>query len=266
MRTVVVGVGNLGTAIVRSLLHFSSPSELTLVERGEGDRRALQETFGCHVVDQLSPEHPVRDEDLLILAVKPQDALTVCAAIAPFVSSQAVVLSVMAGVRAETLVEKLKTTKVARAMPNLGASIDQSATGYFCGEALSPSEVERVEFVLSHFGKIWRVHREDHLDALTAIAGTGPAYVCWLGQQIERAALEFGISEQDAHAIVLQTMRGTVLYLEQSSLTFAELRRQVTSPQGTTAAAMEVLHARGAEESMLEAIGAARKRARELGG
>jgi pyrroline-5-carboxylate reductase len=266
MRIFVVGVGNLGSAIVRSLLHSYAPKDLVLVERAPGDRQSLKAQHGCHVVGELSEEHRVERGDLLILSVKPQDALLACANLAPFVSSDAVVLSVMAGVRIDTLAEILKTKRIVRAMPNLGASIDESATGYYySGEALNPSDVEHVESLISRLGKRWRVEREELIDAITAVAGTGPAYLCWLGEQIERVAIEFGISERDAHAIVLQTFRGTSLYLEQSGQTFGELRRRVTSPQGTTAAAMSVLLEGSADVVVRDAISAACSRAKELG-
>lgn len=266
MRIFVVGVGNLGSAIVRSLMHSYAPKEIVLVERTSADRDALKAQHGCHVVAELSSDYRVNSGDLLILSVKPQDAHTTCAKLAPFVSPDAVVLSVMAGVRIDTLAAILHTKRVVRAMPNLGASIDESATGYYyCGDTLTPSDVEHVESLLSRLGKRWRVEREEMIDAMTAVAGSGPAYLCWLGEQIERVAIEFGISPEDAHAIVLQTFRGTALYLEQSGLTFSELRRRVTSPQGTTAAAISVLTERAADSSVRDAISAACNRARELG-
>ena len=266
MRIVVVGVGNLGSAIVRSLMHAYAPKDIVLVERREEGRNDLRAQHGCHVVPELSSRYRVEAGDLLILSVKPQDAVIAATNLAPFVSPDAVVLSVMAGVRIETLSTILKTKRIVRAMPNLGASIDESATGYYyCASSLTPSDVEHVESLLSRLGKRWRVQREELIDAITAVAGSGPAYLCWLGEHIEQVAIEFGISQEDAHAIVLQTFRGTALYLEQSGLTFAELRRRVTSPQGTTAAALSVLAERRADESVRDAVVAAGKRACELG-
>ena len=266
MRIFVVGVGNLGSAIVRSLMHSYAPKDIVLVERTAADRDVLEERHGCHVVSELSSDYRVNAGDLLILSVKPQDAHGACSKIAPFVSTDAVVLSVMAGIRITTLSAILHTKRVVRAMPNLGASIDESATGYYyCGDTLTPTDVEHVESLLSRLGKRWRVEREEMIDAMTAVAGSGPAYLCWLGEQIERVAIEFGISQDDAHAIVLQTFRGTALYLEQSGLTFAELRRRVTSPQGTTAAAVSVLDKASADTVVRAAVSAACARARELG-
>ena len=266
MRIVVVGVGNLGSAIARSLMHSYAPKEIVLVERNAEARQALKAQHGCQVASELSEEHQVKAGDLLVLSVKPQDALATCAHLAPFVSPEAVILSVMAGIRIDALAGVFKTKRIVRAMPNLGASIDESATGYYyCGNTLTLDDVEHVESLLSQMGKRWRVEREDLIDAFTAVAGSGPAYLCWLGEQVERVALEFGLSGQDAHAIVLQTFRGTALYLEQSSLTFSELRRRVTSPQGTTAAALSVLTESEADQSVRDAVTAACTRAQELG-
>mgnify|MGYP006269089767 CR=1 FL=1 len=266
MRIVVVGVGNLGSAIARSLTHSYAPKDIVLVERSAETRSALKAQHGCNVVAELSAEHSVEEGDLLILSVKPQDAVATCSNLAAYVSPRSVILSFMAGVRIETLSNIFKTKRIVRAMPNLGASIDESATGYYyCGDTLTSSEVEHVESLLSRLGKRWRVEREELIDAITAVAGSGPAYLCWLGEQIERVALECGISETDAHAIILQTFRGTSLYLEQSGLSFAELRKRVTSPQGTTHAALTVLLEREAAESVREAVVAAWKRGQALG-
>lgn len=266
MRIVVVGVGNLGSAIARSLTHSYAPKDIVLVERSAESRQLLESQYGCHVVGELSGDYRVDEGDLLILSVKPQDAEETCVRLAPYVSTEAVILSFMAGVRIDTLARIFNTRRVVRAMPNLGASIDESATGYYyCGTTLAPADVEHVESLFSRLGKRWRVDREELIDAITAVAGSGPAYLCWLGEQIERVAIEFGISQHDAHAIVLQTFRGTALYLEQSELTFAELRKRVTSPQGTTHAAMTVLSERATSDAVREAVVAACTRARELG-
>jgi len=266
MKIVVVGVGNLGSAIARSLTHSYAPKDIVLVERSAEARAALKARHGCEVIGELSSDHRVEEGDLLIFSVKPQDAVATCASVAPHVSSKAVILSFMAGVRIETLANILNTRRIVRAMPNLGASIDESATGYYyCGETLASSDVEHVESLLSRLGKKWRVDREELIDVVTAVAGSGPAYLCWLGEQIERVALECGISERDAHAMILQTFRGTALYLEQSALSFAELRSRVTSPQGTTHAALTVLSEREAAESLQEAVVAAVRRGQALG-
>jgi pyrroline-5-carboxylate reductase len=176
-----------------------------------------------------------------------------------------IVLSMMAGVPISCLAKILPTTKITRAMPNLGASVGESATGYYGDPSLSRHDLSRVEAIISSLGKSWMLEEESLLDAFTAVAGSGPAYLCWLGEQIEKVAVSLGFSPQDAHAIALETFRGTTLYLEQSGVSFAKLREQVTSPAGTTAAALSVLEQGSADTIVQAAISAAERRARELG-
>jgi pyrroline-5-carboxylate reductase len=150
-------------------------------------------------------------------------------------------------------------------MPNLGAGVGESATTYFVPLEVSDAQLAHIEYVVSSCGKAWRVESETLIDLATAVAGTGPAYLCWLGEQIERVALAQGLSERDAHAIVLQTFKGAVAYLESSTETFSSLRARVTSPHGTTAAAISVLSNHKADEIFHRAVHAAYARAQELG-
>ena len=150
-------------------------------------------------------------------------------------------------------------------MPNLGASISESATAYYPSLEITPEDLARIERIIAAMGKGWRVADESLIDVATAVAGSGPAYVCWLAEQVEQVAVEFGISPNDAHAIVLQTFRGALLYLEHSQLSFSELRKRVTSPHGTTAAALAILSQSQVDLVIQAAIKAALRRAQELG-
>jgi pyrroline-5-carboxylate reductase len=150
-------------------------------------------------------------------------------------------------------------------MPNLGARVRESATTYFVPSSFSSEQEKRVEQVVRSCGQSWKVEREELIDVATAVAGSGPAYVCWLGEQIESVARECGLPTGDAHALVLQTLKGAVAYLEADGATFAELRERVTSPNGTTAAALEVLRSAEADVIVRRAIRAAFDRAVELG-
>ena len=266
MRIVVVGVGNLGLAIVRSLLNSGRTSdELLLVERNPNDRRTLEELFQCEVVGELPQGTRLDAGDVFILAIKPQDAEASCAAVPGVLHPGSLVLSVMAGVSTTRLSQWLDHAKIIRAMPNLGASINESATAYFPTTDVTEQDLERIQRIITALGKGWRVDKESLIDVATAVAGSGPAYVCWLAEQVEKVALEFGISPEDAHAIVLQTFRGALLYLEHSKLSFAELRERVTSPHGTTAAALSVLQDSGGDVVVRDAVRAAFRRAQELG-
>jgi len=266
MRIWIVGVGNLGTAIVRSLIASQHPADaITLIERNPADRKLLEEQFRCEVFGEIPTGTTLGPGDVMLLAIKPQDAAVSCPALATALHPESIVLSVIAGVPTKKLSGWLDHAKIVRSMPNLGASINESATAYFPTHEVTESDVVRIERIISAMGKGWRVDDESLIDVATAVAGSGPAYVCWLAEQVEQVAVELGISPKDAHAIVLQTFRGALLYLEHSRLSFAELREKVTSPHGTTAAALTILSRSQADLVVQAAIKAALKRAQELG-
>jgi pyrroline-5-carboxylate reductase len=262
MKIAIVGVGNLGSVLAKSLVtHGISREAILLVTRDSTRSEEIRARTGC-VPTQLPM---LGDDDVLIIAVKPQDFAVASSGIREALSKNTVVLSMMAGISCATLQEKLQHSAIARAMPNLGAGVRESATAFYISESCSAAQVARVDTVIFSCGRGWRVEREELIDVATAVAGSGPAYLCWLGEQMEFVAREEGVPPADAHALVLQTLKGAVAYLEQDGTTFADLRARVTSPNGTTAAALRVLQERGAEELFRDAIRQATRRAAELG-
>jgi pyrroline-5-carboxylate reductase len=149
-------------------------------------------------------------------------------------------------------------------MPTLGAIVGESATAYFVSSNVSDAHLAHAEYLIAALGKSWRVSDERLIDLSTAVAGSGPAYLCWLGEQMESVARKQGLSDADAHALVLQTFKGAVAYIEHSGDSFASLRERVTSPHGTTAAALSTLSARDAADIVKAAVDAAFARAQQL--
>ena len=265
MTVALVGVGNLGKAVADSLLAASYRSEdVILIERAEKDRDYLAQRYGCRVEAEVPAGLQLGAGDVVVLTVKPQDAQGACEGLRPIISPDVVVLSCMAGVPCHRLQALLGTQKIIRAMPNLGAAFQESASAVFIPEGLSAEEIGHVSAIINSCGKAWRVEREELIDVATAVAGSGPAYLRWLAEQLENVAIESGFSRHDAHALVLQTFKGAVSVLEGSDETFTTLRQRVTSPNGTTAAALSVLEERVAAEHVRDAVRAALRRAREL--
>lgn len=266
MKVAIVGAGNLGLVLAKGLLeqHFAH-EELLLISRNSERSQRGAGALGVTCITDVSRVPRLLDTDLVILCVKPQDAPEACDAMKALLSPETVVLSVMAGVPCAVLRKFLGHAKVARAMPNLGAQVRQSATAFFIPDDFSDWQVATVERIVASCGRGWRVDREALIDVSTAVAGSGPAYLCWLAEQIEVVALQNGISLNNAHELVLQTFKGAVAYLEQDRSSFAELRRRVTSPNGTTAAALAVLQEAGAAEIIQAAIQAALDRSVDLG-
>jgi pyrroline-5-carboxylate reductase len=266
MKIAVIGIGNLGSALVEKLIGAgASPSDLILVHRGAAEHDDLGTRFGCRMVRSLSSLNVAPSLDMVLIAVKPQDADEACRDLRLFVQPHTVVLSVMAGIKVARLAELLGHTKISRAMPTLGAVVGESATTFFCHQTLSTQECAAVEKVLSSFGQNWRVGNEDLIDVATAVAGSGPAYFCWLAEQLEAVAIESGFSAAEAHHIIVQMLHGTAEYLKCSATPFSVLRQRVTSPGGTTHAALSLLQLHETDVVVKEAVRAALQRARQLG-
>ena len=174
-------------------------------------------------------------------------------------------MSVMAGIRSEAIVAALGSERVVRAMPNLPALIGQGITGLYARPQVDASDRDRVDAVLAPTGaRVW-VDAEAALDAVTALSGSGPAYVFHVIEAMLAAGRAMGLDDSQARRLALQTIAGATALAAQSDEPADVLRRNVTSPGGTTEAAMAVLEARGVKAAFVDAILAARDRARELG-
>ena len=171
----------------------------------------------------------------------------------------------MAGIRSAAIASATGSERVVRAMPNTPALIGRGVAGVFARPAVSAEDRERVEAVLAPTGELVWVDHEDALDAVTALSGSGPAYVFHLIEAMLAAAHEMGLPEAEARRLAVQTVAGAAALAAGSSETPEMLRRNVTSPGGTTHAAMALLEARGVKAAFIAAILAARERARELG-
>jgi pyrroline-5-carboxylate reductase len=263
MKIAIVGIGNLGSALAKLLISSHDfHGEITAVTRGS--ERSLKSCQGLGL-EGVGYEG-VRGADLVVLTVKPQDGVAVCSALRDYLSSDVVLLSMIAGFRCSKIAKLTGVKAVARAMPNLGALVGESATSYFCEESCAATHVQLVEYIVNSCGVAVRVFREELLDVATAVAGSGPAYICWLAEQMELVGIEGGFTEAEARQLVLQTFKGAVSYLESVEGGFSELRERVTSPGGTTAAALRLLESERGAEVMRRAIDAALRRCLELGG
>jgi pyrroline-5-carboxylate reductase len=262
MRIAILGVGNLGSAVAKRLLVTGCAREdIVLITRGShtSARRCEELGIAPSTISEISKV------DTVILTVKPQDVASAASSLRGILQPHSLVVSLIAGVSCATLQELTGHACIARAMPNLGAIIGESATVYYLSARAEGSKENDACSIISSLGKSWKVTNEHLVDLATAVAGSGPAYVCWLAEQMERVAQDHGLSATEAHALVLQTLKGTTAFLEFSQTTFADLRERVTSPQGTTAAALRVLDNAQAGQCLQEAVKAAFSRAVQLG-
>ena len=258
-----IGGGNMASALIGGLLKAGhGPSTIHVVEPFAAQRDKLAQLFG--VAAHAEPGAALAGCAMVVWAVKPQlfaDAAASCAGLV----GAALQLSVMAGIRSAAIVRATGSERVARAMPNTPALIGQGIAGLYARDAVGPAERRSVEQVLAPTGQLLWVEREEDLDAVTALSGSGPAYVFYFVEAMMRAAVDMGLSQAQGRTLALATFAGATALAQASDEPPALLRERVTSKGGTTHAAISSLEADGVKAAFVKAMRAAQQRARELG-
>lgn len=261
----LIGAGNMGLAMLEGWAAQGLLADrVAIVEPNPSDRlRALCTAHGFSLSAQPGAC------DALVLAIKPQMLEAGAAAAAPFVGSDSVVVSILAGKRIADISARLPAAKaVVRAMPNTPAAIGRGMTGAFASLETSESQRALAHALLAAAGQVEWVDSEALIDAVTAVSGSGPAYVFYLVEALAAAGVEAGLPADLAERLARATIEGAGELLHRQADVSAEtLRQRVTSPGGTTAAALSVLMAEdGLAPLMKKAVAAAKKRAGELSG
>lgn len=260
---VVVGAGKMGLALVRGWVAGGlSGDEIVLVDPAPGEATiAFAREHGIRLL--ASPLGVLTH--VMVLAVKPQVMKQVMAEIQPAVGPHTLVLSIAAGISLETLAGGLMTERIVRAMPNTPAQIGKGISGAV-GLHITPRDREVADSLLRAAGEVLWFDAESMLDAVTAVSGSGPAYVFYLVEALAVAATRQGLDAEQAMQLARRTVIGAAALMEADPLPASVLRENVTSPKGTTAAALQVLMAPdGLERLMDRAVLAARMRSEELG-
>lgn len=258
-----VGGGNMAAALIGGLIKSGrAPASILVVEPFEAQRDKLAQAFG--VAPMAAADERLAQAATVVWAVKPQLFREAAAPCAAHVGG-ALQLSVMAGIRSDAIVAATASERVVRAMPNTPALIGRGIAGLFAREAVDAAERAEIESLLAPTGATLWVAREADLDAVTAISGSGPAYVFYFVEAMMKAAAEMGLTEAQGRELALATFDGAAALARQSPLTPAELRAQVTSKGGTTHAAITSMEADGVGHAVVRALHAAARRAGELG-
>jgi pyrroline-5-carboxylate reductase len=254
----------MGEALLSGLLAAGwGADEISLCVRRPERGEELAESTGCSV--HLDPAEAVKGREVVVLAMKPRDTPTVLEQLSGRLGDSQLLLSLAAGVRTESYEAGLGPLPVVRAMPNTPALVLEGVTGIAAGKHATEDHLALAEAVLGAVGSV-RVMDESLLDAVTAVSGTGPAYVFLLAEALTEAAMREGLPRDIAESFVHQTIRGAGHLLTDTNKGPAQLRYEVTSPGGTTAAAMHILEERGFRALVEDAVRAAALRATELGG
>ena len=260
----ILGGGQMAEALIRGLLEVDAcAADDLLITDLQSERLAfLRREFGVRVTADNAGA--VAQADVVVLAVKPQQMEGLLEEIRLQVNPRTLVLSIAAGIQTAWIEQQLGGgIRVVRAMPNLPALVGRAAAALCGGRWADEDDLQRAERILGSVGVVVRVAESD-IDAVTALSGSGPAYVCVLVEAMLRAAREMGLNDDAAHTLVHATIAGTAAMLDRGVSSAAELRRRVTSPGGTTAAALDEMKNRRVTESVVAAILAAHRRAGEL--
>jgi pyrroline-5-carboxylate reductase len=262
-RVAILGAGSLGAILAKGLLRAGwTKSDIALVARRQDRIDELERETG--IVAGTSLTAAMAGAEVVVIAVKPKDMPFVVESIAQTLEPGQIVVSLAAGVELETIGAVLPDQPVIRAMPNTPAAVDMAMTAISAGPHATREHIEVVRSIFGAVGETIELS-EDLFDAVTAVSGTGPAYVFLLAESLIEAAIREGLPHHAAEKLVHQTIRGSGELLTTSEKSAFRLRGQVTSPGGTTAAAMHVLDDGGFRSLMEDAVQAAATRSRELG-
>ncbi len=258
-----IGGGNMAEALIKGIIQNSKfkIQNILVSEPREDRRKYLGQTYGIKTTSDN--KDVASNTEIIILAVKPQNMEDVLTEISEIITDEKTVVSIAAGITLAYLQSKLKTTKLMRVMPNTPALVQKGMSVISLCSCLPMEIVAPVRDIFLSIGKVMHLP-EKHMDAVTALSGSGPAFIAFFVECLINAGEKMGLSSDDASELAIQTLIGTSRLLE-SGITPTKLREMVTSPGGTTAAGLKTFEQMGFQSIIIEALQSALNRGRELG-
>lgn len=261
-----LGAGAIAEALIRGILNAGvvRPEQVLVSNRSDRERLAdLHRRYGVRTAG--SKGYVVDVCQVVVVACKPKDVAGLLAEVGGRFRRGQIILSLAAGISTAFIEARvLEGVMVVRAMPNTSCQVGESATAICAGRAATPEAMRQVTEMLSSVGQVYTV-AEAHMDAVTGLSGSGPAYVYYIVEAMIEAGEAVGLAPDVARALTLQTLKGAALTLATTGADPAVLREQVTSPGGTTAAGLQVLREAGFAQALVRAVIRATERSRELG-
>lgn len=261
----IIGAGAMGEAIIGGLIRqkLTHPENIHASEPRIERCEELQNKFAISV--SSNNLEVIKEVDVVVLAVKPQRLEKVMHELSGHIPPRAVLVSIIAGASIEKISKGLQHKSVVRTMPNTPGQIGKGITVWFASDAVDDQQLAKAKLMLQALGEDIQVDEEYYLDMATAVSGTGPMYVYLFMEAFMDSAVHLGFSRHIAEKLVIETIRGSVDYYESQSVHVADLRNKVTSPGGTSAAALYYLEKAGFRTAVSRAIWAAYERSQQLG-
>ena len=258
-----IGAGNMAASLIGGLCKQGvNPANISASDPNTAQLEALKSQHPIHTSTENSLA--VKNADIIVLAVKPQVMRQVCEQLAPFLTEQHLIISIAAGITCSNLSLWLGVNSIVRCMPNTPSLIQQGVSGLYATEQVSELQREQAQQLLSAVGLAVWLDTEQLIDAVTAVSGSGPAYFFLLIEAMTQAGIQLGLPADTAALLAKHTAQGASTMACQSSLNAAQLRQQVTSPNGTTEAAIQTFQAGGFTELVDSAVRSAATRSHEL--
>lgn len=264
MNICFIGGGNMATALIGGLIKRGyAPAHLRVIEVSQAACTKLHDEFSIRATTELSDAIP--HSHVIILAVKPQQLREVTRQLAPLLTEGHLIISIAAGIRAADLADWLGTRNIVRVMPNTPALIRKGISGLYALPEVTSKEREHAQHILAAVGSTLWLDDETKMDGITAVSGSGPAYVFYFLEALQQGAQELGFNAADARRLAIDTVLGAAKLAESSSEPASELRARVTSKNGTTERALLCMEAHQIKQHLIEAMHAAAARSAELG-
>ncbi len=255
-----IGGGNMAEAIIKGIF-VKHGGDIIVSEPVDKRRAYLEETY--HIKTTPDNKEVVRNCNIIILAVKPQNMDDVTAQIADVISEDKIIVSIAAGITLSYLSSRLNTAKIIRVMPNTPALVQEGMSVMSMCECMHDKEIGLIKDIFMSIGILISLP-EKYMDAVTALSGSGPAFIAYFIEAMIEGGIKTGLSKDNATELAVQTLLGTARLLD-TGISPSKLREMVTSPKGTTAAGLKVLEGKGLKDIVTATIEAAANRSKELG-
>ncbi|WP_167143400.1 pyrroline-5-carboxylate reductase [Pseudomonas sp. OTU750018] len=262
-RIAFIGAGNMAASLIGGLrAQGTDASAIRASDRGAEQRNKISAEHGIETF--ASNAEAIQGADVIVLSIKPQVMKEVCLDLAAHIGEQQLVVSIAAGISCASLESWLGPRAIVRCMPNTPALLRQGVSGLYSNAQVSPAQRQQAEQLLSAVGLALWLDQEAQIDAVTAVSGSGPAYFFLLIEAMTAAGEKLGLPRETAAQLTLHTALGAARMAVASDVDASELRRRVTSPAGTTEAAIKTFQADGFETLVEKALNAAAHRSAEL--
>lgn len=264
MRVVIIGLGNMGSSLAKGLQNIDTKSTWTVIGVDSHESVLKQLASSCDIKTYQDLQQVPVDGDVLVLCVKPQDLAAVATGLRGKIKPSAVVVSILAGITLADLAETLQFSgAMVRAMPNICATIGEAATVLCENGKVAEAQKQAVSTIFSAVGAVYW-SKESHLDAVTGLSGSGPAYVYMVIEALTDGGVKMGLPRQLAGELATQTIIGAGKLVKESGLHPAVLRDKVTTPGGTTIHAIHELEAHGLRAMLISAVVTATEKSADL--